>query len=149
MNRVRMFAFGVTLLCVVAIGSYYLFGGPLHISLFFPAPTVYFPNEYKVAPLKPMTPGPFLGPQPQPLPSPKQRPRPTMRTGGKTDALVHMSPAPYMPMPVTLVTPQPPPTYAPVTPPPYTPSKPVITLPQTSALASPTALPSPSPSSTP
>jgi hypothetical protein len=137
-----MFAFGVTLLLVAAIGSYYLFGGPLKISLFFPAPTLYEPNYTRIPLLKPLTPGPFLSPAPQPLPSPSKLPRPSMRTQSRTDVLVHMSPAPYMPVPVTLVSPQPAPTYAPVTPPPYAPSKPVIMLPQTAA-------PTPTPSQRP
>jgi hypothetical protein len=130
MNKTRMLAFAVTLLCVVAIASYYLFGGPLKISLFFPAPTFYQPNLLQIPALKPMTPGPGIGPLPTPLPSPKKPAHPSMRTPSRTDVLLHMSPAPYMPMPANAVTPPPAPTYAPVTPPPYVPSKPVITLPQ-------------------
>jgi hypothetical protein len=141
-NKIRMFAFAVTLLCVVAIGAFYLFGGPMRITLFFPAPTFYEPGYMRMPDLKPTTPGPLLAPAPTPLPSPTKRPSPSMRTGSRTDVLVHISPAPYMPVPVTLVSPQPAPTYAPVTPPPYTPSKPVIMLPQF-------VTPAPSPSPTP
>ena len=140
MNKVRMFAFAVTLLCVVAIGSYYLFGGPLRISLFFPAPTFYEPGNLRIPTLRPIAPGPKLVQAPTPLPSPKKVPHPSMRTPSRTDALVHMSPAPYMLMPVSAVSPPSAPTYAPVTPPPYTPSKPVVSLPQ------PGGSPSPSPS---
>jgi hypothetical protein len=141
MNKVRLLAFAVTSLCVVAIGSYYLFGGPLRISLFFPAPTFYEPNNLRLPTLKPVAPGPKLGLMPSPLPSPSKVPHPSMRTPSRTDALVHMSPAPYMPMPVSAVTPPSGPTYAPVTPPPYTPSKPVVTLPQPGE--SPTPSPTP------
>ena len=136
-----MFAAAVALFCVVAIASYYLFGGPLKISLFFPAPTYYFPNYHRIPDLKTPVPGPNLGPPPSPLPSPKKAVHPSMRTSSKTDAIVHMSPAPYMPVPIPLVTPLPGPTYAPVTPPPFTPSKPVVTLPLTAG----SPIPSPTP----
>jgi hypothetical protein len=147
MNRIRMFAFAVAVFVVVAIASYYLFGGPLKLSLFFPAPTFYQPAYNRIPPLNPATPGPQFSPAPHPLPSSTKRPHPSMRTGTRTDVLLHVSPAPYVPVPVNLVTPPPAPTYAPVTPPPYTPAKPVIMLPQTAG--SPGAGMSPSPAATP
>jgi hypothetical protein len=137
-TRIRMFAFAVAALLVVLIGSYYLFGGPMKLSLFFPAPTFYEPSYLRIPAMPPPTQGPGLIPGPRPLPSPTKAPHPSMKTPTRTDILVHMSPAPYRPMPVTLVTPLPGPTYAPVTPPPYSPSKPVITLPVP-------GMPSPSP----
>jgi hypothetical protein len=140
-----MFAFAVTLLVVVAIGSYYLFGGPLKLSLFFPAPTFFQPAYNKIPALRPATPGPHLSPPPRPVPTPMKLPHPSMKSRSRTDVLLHMSPAPYMPVPVNLVTPPPAPTYAPVTPPPYTPSKPVITLPQTGGPPNPAASPSATP----
>jgi hypothetical protein len=136
-----MFAAAVALFCVVAIGSYYLFGGPLKISLFFPAPTFYEPSYHRIPTFKTPQPGPNLGPPPSPLPSPRKAVHPSMRTSTRTDAIVHMSPAPYMPVPVPLVTPLPAPTYAPVTPPPYTPYKPVVTLPQAGGVPSPSPTP--------
>ena len=136
-----MFAAAVTLLLVVLIGSYYLFGGPIKLSLFFPAPTFYEPSNMRIPAMQPPTPGPGLIPGPRPLPSPTKAPHPSMKTPTRTDILVHMSPAPYMPVPINLVTPNPGPTYAPVTPPPYTPSKPVITLPVPGGVPSPSPTP--------
>jgi hypothetical protein len=141
MSRIRIFAFAVTLLLVVLIASYYLFGGPLKLSLFFPAPTFYEPSYMHIPTMPPTTPGPVLIPGPRPLPSPTKAPHPSMRTPTRTDIIVHMSPAPYRPVPVTLVTPLLGPTYAPVTPPPYTPSKPVVTLPLPGGAPSPSPTP--------
>jgi|GEM_PF-6963052 len=149
MNKIRMFAFAVALLCVVVIGSYYLFGGPLKFSLFFPAPTFYMPSYSRIPALKPMTPGPLLGPAPKPLHALPKMIHPSMKTSSRTDVLVHISPAPYMPVPINLISPPPAPTYAPVTPPPYTPTKPVITLPQSGPVPSPSVMPVPSSSQTP
>ncbi|HEY5095019.1 MAG TPA: hypothetical protein VII69_07895 [Candidatus Eremiobacteraceae bacterium] len=149
MNKLRMFAFAVASGCVVLIASYYLFGGPLNLSLFFPAPTFYQPPYNRIPELKPMTPGPMLSPAPRPMRALPKLPHPSMKTKTRTDDLVHMSPPPYMPVPVYLVSPPPAPTYAPVTPPPYTPTKPVITLPQSGPLPSPSAMPVPGSSPTP
>ena len=148
-NKLRLFAVAVALICVVAIGSYYLFGGPLKLSLFFPAPTFYQPGYNRIPALKAMTPGPPLAPTPRPLHALPKLMHPSMLTRSRADVLVHTSPAPYMPVPVNLVSPPPAPTYMPVTPPPYTPTKPVITLPQSGPLPSPTTMPVPGPSSTP
>jgi hypothetical protein len=137
----RILATAVTMLLIVLIASYYLFGGPLKISLFFPAPTFYESRYLRIPTMPPDTPGPVLLPAPKPLPSPSKPPRPSMKTPTKTDVLVHMSPAPYRPMPINLVTPLPGPTYAPVTPPPFTPSKPVVTLPQPGGVPSPSPTP--------
>lgn len=136
-----MFAFAVAALLVVLIGSYYLFGGPLKLSLFFPAPTFYEPSYMRIPAMPPPTAEPGFVPGPRPLPSPTKAPHPSMKTPTRTDILVHMSPAPYRPMPVNLVTPLPGPTYAAVTPPPYSPSKPVVTLPVPGGVPSPSPTP--------
>jgi hypothetical protein len=131
MNRVRLFAAAIVVGCVALIASYYLLGGPLHISLYFPI-TQSIESKYARIPLLlPASPGPNLGtPLPLPKPSPTKRPHPSMRVPSATDAILHASPHPITLSPTQApVTPPPAPSYEPVTPPPYGQTMPPVTMP--------------------
>src|ERR1700736_5766484 len=147
MTRLRMFAISVALICVVAIASYYLFGGRSNIAHYFPAPSFYVPNPHGIPSLRPATPGPLVKALPKTAATPLFRYHPSMRTPTRTDALLHTKPPAYLPSTViSPVTPPPAPTYAPVTPPPYAQAKPIVQPPQPGVPLPGQATPSPVPS---
>src|ERR1017187_6367315 len=95
MNRVRLFAAAAVVGIVVLIASYYLFGGPLHLSLYFPITQSVVTKNDHVFMLPPQpSPPPLGGPLPKPTVTPTQRPHPSMRVPTRTDLLLHSSPRP-------------------------------------------------------
>jgi hypothetical protein len=148
MNRVRLFAAAIVVGIVALIASYYLLGGPLHISLYFPI-TQYVGPKYGHIPPPPPSNGPNLGtPVPLPKPSPTKRPHPSMRVPTATDAILKATPRPIMLSPTQApVTPPPAPSYQAVTPPPFGQTIPPVIMPH-AGVPLPGAV-SPSPSSSP
>lgn len=148
MNRVRLFAAAVVAAIVALIASYYLFGGPLHLSLYFPiTQSVETKNARLPIVTLPSSP-PLAGPLPKPTTSPTQRPHPSMRVPMHTDMILHTSPRPISVSPTQApVTPPPVPSYQPVTPPPFGQTMPPVIMPHSGGPV--TGVVSPSPGSSP
>ena len=148
MNRERRFAAAVVVGLVALIASYYLFGGPLHLSLYFPVTQTVEtkPNHMPLVTL-PTFP-PLAGSEPRPTITPTKRPHPSMLVPMRTEILLHTSPRPISLSPTQApVTPPPAPSYQSVTPPPYGQTMPPVIVPQ-AGIPLPGAV-SPSPSSSP
>ncbi len=151
MNRLRLLAVAVVAACVALIASYYLFGGPLHISIFFPIDQTVETKPAQIPILPLPTNGPGLGqPSPTPTVSPTQRPHPSMRTPTLTDKILHASPIPISLSPTqAAVTPMPGPSYEPVTPPPYGQTIPPVIMPHAGLPLPNLMTPTPSPDRSP
>lgn len=146
MNRTRLFAAATVVGIVALIAAYYLLGGPLHLSLYFPiTQSVVTKNDHVfVLPPGP-SPPPLAGPLPKPTTTPTQRPHPSMRVPTHTDMILHATPKPISLTPTQIpITPPPAPSYQPVTPPPYGQTMPPVIVPHAGIPLPGTVSPSPS-----
>jgi hypothetical protein len=155
MTRIRLLAAAAVVGIVALIGSYYLFGGPLNLSMYFRITQSVETKYARIPDLRlPASPPPLGRGLPKPTVTPTMRPHPSMRVSTRTDAILHYSPKPLSYSPTLApVTPPPAPSYQPVTPPPYGQTMPPVIMPHAGiplpGLASPLPSDSPSPSSTP